>query len=80
MINYNYYMIEVIIVMLKTSDAQRRAIAAYDSKFKRINTRIPPELYARMVKTGKSANTVIIEALEFYLSSKPDDCDKGPDK
>lgn len=51
-----------------TSEAQRRAIKKYDSKFKRINCRLPLDLWAKIEKTGQSSNAVIIAALEKYLT------------
>lgn len=51
----------------KTSESQRKAIKKYDSKYKRINCRIPPELYQRITETGSSANSVILDALRKYF-------------
>lgn len=54
----------------KTSEAQRKAIAKYEENFKRINCRLTPEMYQRIQNTGKSANTVIVEALTAYFAEK----------
>ena len=54
----------------KTSEAQRKAIAKYEENFKRINCRLTPEMYQRIQSTGKSANTVIVEALTAYFAEK----------
>ena len=51
----------------KTSAAQLKAIQKYEKNFKRINCRITPELWQRIEKTGQSANSVIVAALEQYL-------------
>lgn len=52
----------------KTSEAQRRAIRKYESTHKRINCRIPPDLWQKIVQTGESANSIILKALERYFS------------
>lgn len=52
----------------KTSAAQRKAIQRYESNFKRINCRLPLDLWHKIESTGISANSVIISALEKYLS------------
>ena len=54
----------------KTTAAQRKAIAKYEENFKRINCRLTPEMYQRIQSTGKSANTVIVEALTAYFTEK----------
>lgn len=54
----------------KTTAAQRKAIAKYEENFKRINCRLTPEMYQRIQSTGKSANTVIVEALTAYFAEK----------
>ena len=54
----------------KTTAAQRKAIAKYEENFKRINCRLTPEMYQRIQNTGKSANTVIVEALTAYFAEK----------
>ena len=55
---------------VKTSKSLRKAVAKYDSKFERITARLSPDLYAKVVATGKSANAVIIEALEKYFNEQ----------
>lgn len=52
----------------KTSEAQRKAIAKYEENFKRINCRLPLDLWHKIENTGLSANSIIISALEKYLS------------
>lgn len=54
----------------KTTAAQRKAIAKYEENFKRINCRLTPEMYQCIQNTGKSANTVIVEALTAYFAEK----------
>lgn len=54
----------------KTSEAQLRAIRKYEEKNKRINCRVPPELWEKIEGTGESANSIIIKALELYFSEQ----------
>ncbi len=51
----------------KTSEAQRKAIQKYEQNFKRINCRLPLDLWHKIENTGLSANSIIISALEKYL-------------
>ena len=54
----------------KTSEAQLRAIRKYEEKNKRINCRVPPDLWEKIESTGESANSIIIKALELYFSKQ----------
>lgn len=54
----------------KTSEAQLRAIRKYEEKNKRINCRVPAELWEKIESTGESANSIIIKALELYFSEQ----------
>ena len=48
-------------------ESQREAVKKYQTKFKRINCRMDPNLYDRIAATGYSVNTFIIEACEEKL-------------
>lgn len=52
---------------IKTSESVLKANAKYAAQFKRINCRIPFDLYDKVEATGRSANSVILAALEAYL-------------
>lgn len=62
--------VKINMVEYKTTEAQRRAMAKYAKNFKRINCRLTPEMYQQIVDTGKSANTVIVEALTAYFEKR----------
>ena len=47
----------------------KAAIRRYDMKFKRINCRLEPELYEKIVQTGQSVNSFIVEAVNEKLGS-----------
>ena len=50
----------------------KAAVRRYDSKFKRINCRLEPELYNKIVQTGQSVNSFIVEAIKEKLGGKQD--------
>lgn len=54
----------------KTSDAQLRAIRKYEEKNKRINCRIPSDLWEKIETSGESANSTIIKALKMYFGEQ----------
>lgn len=56
----------------KTSAAQLRAIKRYEEKNKRINCRIPADIWEKIAASGESANSIIINALRQYYKHRDD--------
>lgn len=54
----------------KTSEAHRRAVKKYEEKNKRVNCRIPQELWEKVEQTGESANSIILKSLQKYFESR----------
>ncbi len=52
---------------LKTSEAQRRAVANYQEKVDRVNCRFPKGTKQRIEATGSTINAFIIQAVEKEL-------------
>ena len=48
-------------------ESNRKAVQKYQSERKRINCLMTKELYERIVATGQSANSFIIQAIEEKL-------------
>lgn len=51
-------------------ESNRKAVEKYQQNFKRINCRLEPALYEEIVKTGQSANSFIVEAVEEKLKRR----------
>ena len=50
-------------------ESNRKAVEKYQQNFKRINCRLDPEIYNRIVATGMSVNSFIIEAVTEKLEN-----------